>query len=252
MKKRTLIAPSVIALVTLVAWAPMSQAYETYSADKVTNPAGAQEPVGNCKTCHGHFRATNEENRTSYLRDEYISPTDGKAWSETYQEVTASEPEEEVGLHDVHRHIMLDKIGGSRCNVCHTRPPGFYPVYLNSSTTTDLDPISCVGCHGRDEDAGNDNISGGLGAGLRQHHTDAGVPECKTCHADADPASYLPVGEDVPPPYYFTPDPVFPNKPTDPCSQNGEEDYAGGPKGLDNDGDGRYDMSDFDCQSGHL
>ena len=101
------------------------------------------------------------------------------------------------------------------------------------------------------EDAGNDSIFGGLGAGLRQHHTNAGVTECKTCHADADPVNYTPVGEDVLPPYYFTPDPEFPNKPTDPCNQKGEEDYAGGPKGLDNDGDGSYDMSDFDCQLGH-
>lgn len=247
MRKRTLVAASVVTLATLVLWTPTSEAYSTFSEGKVTNPAGQQEPVGNCKTCHGHFRATNEQNSTPFLQDEYISPADGKSWSVIYQEVEATEPEEEVGLHDIHRHVILDKIGRSRCNVCHTRPPGFYPVYLSSSTTTDLEPISCVGCHGRAEDMGADNISAGLGAGLRQHHTNAGVVECKTCHADADPLNYEPVGEDVPPPYYSTPDLVFPNKPTDPCNQNGEEDYAGGPTGLDNDGDGRYDMGDRDC-----
>ncbi|HSS65587.1 MAG TPA: hypothetical protein VLS27_14240, partial [Gammaproteobacteria bacterium] len=199
--------------------------------------------------CHGHFRATNEDNDTPFLRDVYISPTDGQPWSEIYQEVTASEPEEEIGLHDIHRHIMLDKLSSSRCNVCHTRPvPGFYPVSLNSSSTTDLEPISCVGCHGRYEDMGNDGISAGLGAGLRQHHTNAGITECKTCHEDADPANYTPVGENVPPPFYFTPDAEFPNKPTNACNSNGEEDYAGGWQGLDNDGDGIYDVFDPDCR----
>jgi len=246
MRKTILIASGAIALLTLVIWAPPSEAYPTYSEGKVTNPAGDQEAVGNCKACHGHFRATNADNNTPYLRDEYVSPTDGKTWNEVYQEVGNEAPEEEVGLHDVHRHIMLDKIGRSRCSVCHLES-GRYPVVLNFSSTTDLEPFSCVGCHGRQEDVGNDNMSAGLGAGLRQHHTNAGVTECKTCHADADPANYTPVGENVKPPYYFAPNDVFVNKPTDPCSQNRNEDYAGGPRGLDNDGDGRYDMRDADC-----
>jgi hypothetical protein len=183
------------------------------------------------------------------LRDEYISLTDGKPWSEIYTEVTETEPVEEIGLHDIHRHIMLDKLSGSRCDTCHGEgSTRFYPVFLNQSVSTFLEPISCMGCHGRWDDAGNDNDFEGLGAGLRQHHTNAGVTECKTCHADADPVNYTPVGENVLPPYYFAPDPEFPNKPTDPCNKHGEEDYAGIRKGLDNDGDGRYDESDPDCQ----
>jgi len=184
------------------------------------------------------------------LRDEYVSNTDGKLWDEIYQEVTADEPEEEIGLHDIHRHIMLDKLNRSRCDVCHLDRDavGWFPVVLNVSVTEDLEPISCMGCHGRHEDAGHDSSSQGLGAGLRQHHTNTGITECKTCHADADPANYTPVGENVLPPYYFTPDPEFPNKPTDPCNQHGEEDYAGIRKGLDNDGDGKYDKSDRDCR----
>ena len=244
MKTRTLIAPGVIALLTLFLWAPPAVAYETYSAFEVVNPDGNMEPVGNCKTCHGHFRATNAENSNSFLRDEYVSPTDGKTWDEIYQEVNATEPDEEVGLHDVHRHIMVDKLSRSRCDVCHISG-GRYPVYLNFSATDDLAPIGCVGCHGRQEDADN---GAGLGAGLRQHHTNAGVNACKSCHADADPANYTPVGENVLPPNYFSPDPEFPNKPTDPCNKNGAEDYAGGHQGLDNDGDGKYDQGDFDCR----
>ena len=236
-----------IALVAMIIAAPQAFAFPTYSAGKIANPAGQMEAYGNCKTCHGHFRATNEDNSTAYLRDEYVSPVDGKTWNEIYQEVTATEPEEEVGLHDIHRHIMLDKLSGSRCDTCHGASR--YPVSLSYGKTIFLPQISCVGCHGRDEDMGNDNVSEGRGAGLRQHHTNAGVNECKTCHADADPANYTPVGENVLPAYYFSPDAEFPNKPTDPCSKNGEEDYADGPKGLDNDGDGKYDMSDSDCQA---
>jgi len=268
MRKRTLIATPFIALLALGLWAPDSEAYSTYSQDKVTHPAGSdrcrptdtagcEESYGNCKTCHGHFRATDADNSTPYLRDEYISPKAPRRsskqlsplqrWREIYQEVTADAPEEEVGLHDVHRHIMLDKLSRSRCDTCHMASSR-YPVFTYQSATTSLEPIGCVGCHGRYEDAGNDSQSQGLGAGLRQHHVRAGVTECKTCHADANPANYTPVGENVLPPNYFTPDPEFPNKPTDPCSQHGEEDYAGTRKGLDNDGDGKYDKADRDCR----
>jgi hypothetical protein len=247
MRSGTPILSTIIGLLAVALWPPMSDAYPTYSEDKVTNPLGQEESFGNCKTCHGHFRATDEDNSTPYLRDEYISPTDGRRWREVYQEVTASEPDLEVGLHDIHRHIMLDKLSRSRCDTCH-QDSGRYPVLLNESATVFLEPIGCVGCHGRREDAGHDSVSEGLGAGLRQHHTNAGVTECKTCHADADPANYTPVGENVLPPDYFTPDPEFPNKPTDPCNQHGEEDYAGSRKGLDNDGDGRYDKRDRDCK----
>ncbi len=245
MKMKSLIAPGVIGLLTLLLWAPTSQAYDTYSSGKtITYRTGEPgEPFGNCRTCHGNFRATDELNGRPYLQDEYISPTDGKPWRVIYQEVGASAPAEEVGLHDIHRHVILDKIGRSRCNVCHTRPPGFYPVYLSSSSTTDLEPISCLGCHGRDEGDGF-----ATGAGLRQHHTTSGITVCKTCHEDADPAVFTTVGEDVLPPYYFEPDTVFVNLPTDPCNWNGAENYAGGRKGLDNDGDGRYDKYDRDCR----
>jgi hypothetical protein len=237
----SLLASCVIAPAILAFWAPVSKAYPTYSQGKVTNPAGEQEAFGNCKTCHGDFRDP-----------EYISQSDGQLWSEVYTEVTETEPVLELGLHEVHRHIMLDKLSRSRCDVCHQdrASVGRYPVILNSSVSTELDPIGCMGCHGRyeDDEAQGSPPLGGLGAGLRQHHTNAGVKACMTCHADANPASYTPVGEDVSPPYYFTPDAEFPNKPTEPCNPHGEEDYAGGRQGLDNDGDGLYDKRDPDCR----
>lgn len=228
-----------------MAMAPQpAEAWDTYSAGEVSHPAGdprcrasdvngCEEPVGNCQTCHGQFRASNEENSRPYLRDEYFSLADGKPWSVFY------DGEEEVGLHDIHRHVMI----GS-CSACHGASR--YPVYLSRTEDRDgnlLEGISCAGCHGRQEDADN---GAGSGAGLRQHHTEARVNVCKTCHADADPARYTPVGEDVLPPYYAEAN--FVNGPTDPCNQARDEDYTAGPKGLDNDGDGKYDKSDLDCQ----
>jgi len=97
----------------------------------------------------------------------------------------------------------------------------------------------CVGCHGRNEDMGHDSLSPGRGAGLRQHHTNAGAPpdsgglSCSTCHVDANPSNYACVGEDVSPPFYGVVTGVVP---TDACTDN-----------LDNDGELLYDLNDPDC-----
>jgi len=108
-----------------------------------------------------------------------------------------------------------------------------------------LTKVGCVGCHGRAED---NNGIGTIGAGLRQHHYKAGETVCLECHDDADPANFTPVAENVPPPYYFTPDAAHPNKPTDSCNQSGKENFAGSARGLDNDGNGLYDGNDPACQ----
>jgi hypothetical protein len=136
------------------------------------------------------------------------------------------------------------------CNTCHSSG-GTFPVILDSSAGGNgLDLISCVGCHGRSEDAGNDGgFSGGLGAGLRQHHFSAGVEICADCHSDPDPATYTPVGENVLPPYYANPGNNHPNMPTNPCNQNGNENFAGSAEGLDNDGNDIYDGNDPACQA---
>ena len=110
-----------------------------------------------------------------------------------------------------------------------------------------MSAISCVGCHGREQDMGNDSVSAGRGAGLRQHHAVAGQTGCQNCHSDADPANFIPVGEDVLPEYYANPGTNHPSIPTDSCSPSGEEDIAGLTTGLDNDGDGDYDTADSDC-----
>ncbi len=190
--------------------AAQALAYPQYSANK---------DATYCRQCHGDFRANN-----------YVSPHDGQNWG---------------NLHDLHRQTMLN----GDCNVCHGA--GRFPAILDASNGGGgLAPIACMGCHGRAEDDTAANPlwpRPGAGAGLRQHHARAGVTACAACHADANPANYTPVGEDVLPPYYASPGTGHPNIPSDPCNPNGVEDFAGATEGTDNDGDDLYDGSDPDC-----
>ena len=110
-------------------------AYEEYSADG---------SIGNCADCHDGF-----------TEGTYFPPSGSTSWPD--------------GLHNTHRNTML----GGDCNTCHSSG-GRSPVFLGSSAGGDgLQSISCVGCHGRDGDIGNDSESVGRGAGLRQHHFNA-------------------------------------------------------------------------------
>lgn len=127
------------------------------------------------------------------------------------------------------------------CSACH----GNGAVSTSSSSGSNGFNLGCNGCHGRPESAAGGKI---IAAGLRQHHWNNGITDCVVCHSDSNPASFTTVGENVLPPYYFTPDTAHPNKPTDPCNPNGEENFAGTSIGLDNDGDGLYDLNDDNCQ----
>jgi hypothetical protein len=171
----------------------------------------------NCRECHGDFRDNN-----------YISPVDGENWGD---------------LHDVHREDMLN----DDCDVCHL-DGGRFPVLLDDSAGgTGFQSVGCVGCHGIDPGNGEPD----WGAGLRLHHTNAGVrPDrnnetCVDCHGTLP----VPQPEDVLPVYYFTPDAAHPNKPTDPCNPAPDhpESFAGLVLGTDNDGDLFYDSADPDC-----
>jgi cysteine-rich repeat protein len=213
MKRTGAVSLSMLIAVSWSAWLPRASAYPTYTA----SPG---EHRTNCGQCHGDFRA-----------DGYRPPIEIEAWT--------------TSLHDRHRFGML----AGDCNTCHFDPEVRNPVYTYQSLGgAGLAPIACVGCHGREEDAGHDSVSPGRGAGLRQHHTrilGTGPGTCAECHSDADPANYTPVGEDILPPYFFAPDATHPGKPTDSC--NCTEDYDGSPRGLDNDGDGLYESLDPDC-----
>ncbi len=159
----------------------------------------------------------------------------------------ATSPQGNVFLSDS-KHEMHRNAGemNTECNLCHTSGDKKNPYIGSSNGTSDNTGYGCAGCHGRLEDAGHDaTVSPGLGAGLRQHHVNAGVELCKNCHVDASPNNYLPVEEDVAPPYYGTVDTLCDN-PLNPVAtfQINENWTVGDFLGLDNDGDLTYDTSD--------
>jgi hypothetical protein len=126
-----------IALVALMAWTPEAVAFEQYSVDRDT---------GNCADCHFNFRNPPQAEGDPFG---YVSNKDGTNWLDD--------------LHDAHRNAMLD----GDCDTCHSTG-GRFPVLLGSSNGgTGLDPISCLGCHGRAEAEAGGAVTG---AGLRQHH----------------------------------------------------------------------------------
>jgi hypothetical protein len=201
------------ACLALFLLAPGAGAYQYYSATKTG---------GNCRTCHGDFLAAS-----------YVSLGDGQTWG---------------NLHDLHQLQV-----GNDCGVCHDSGPKYPNSIGLSQGGSGLPPIGCVGCHGRAQDHGPSNPDyptlGGYGAGLRQHHTTKGIMICGGCHQDAFPASYTPVAENVLPPYYAAAGTKYPKIPTNACNPGPAfvENMAGLTRGLDNDGDGVYDMSDSDC-----
>lgn len=199
-----------ISLVFLIAgFTGRSQAYNQYSVNR---------DATNCRACHGDFRAS-----------PYISQVDGQNWGDS--------------LHNVHRTTMLD----SDCGVCHFTVR--FPVEVDASAggTGLLAPISCVGCHGRSAD-GTGTATVGYGAGLRQRHWRGGVTTCVNCHTDSNPANKVVVKENVKPPYYANNGGHL-AIPTDPCNPapSFTENFAGTTIGLDNDGNGQYDMADSVC-----
>lgn len=192
---------------------PPAQSYDRWSINV---------DATNCGYCHGDFR-----------NNSYVSPVDGQVWG---------------NLHNIHRYNMLN----GDCSTCHYGAGSDeFPVLLNQSGGGNgLDPISCMGCHGVDpQDPTQPN---GWGAGLRAHHTNAGVgPDangdtCVSCHVN-DPA---PKPEDTLPSYYLNPGNNHPEMPTDSCnpaSAGYPESFAGADMGIDNDGDLVYDENDPDC-----
>ncbi len=136
----------------------------------------------------------------------------------------------------------------SDCDLCHTTGDNRNPFIGSSDGTVTNPGLGCVGCHGREQDAGNDGISAGRGAGLRQHHYVTGTTTCAGCHTDANPANYTPAGENVVPTYYGTID-TMADMPCNPVAQsNINENWTiDGSEGLDNDGDNIYDAADPDC-----
>lgn len=202
-----------LAFALLLAGGPSARAYERYK-----NPTSG---AGNCSTCHGDFTDGTSPVGT-------VFPSGDK--------------------HEMHRGS-----GGmdAACDLCHTAADDRNPFIGSSDGTIDTPGLGCVGCHGRAEDAGNDLVSNGLGAGLRQHHHLAGVTSCANCHTDADPMDAVLVGEHVPPPYYGSPDTLVAMSCNPSALANVNENWSVGDfVGIDNDGDGVFDSNDPDCQAG--
>ena len=127
--------------------------------------------------------------------------------------------------HDTHSELANDD-----CGLCH-----------GSGSRNDPALDNCVRCHGRDQDAGGDALSAGLGRGLRQHHVTVGAAACGNCHSDATgPAG---VGEHVLPAFYPQ---ALGGAGLDSCDGS-EENFPSNSVSLDNDGDGLTDSADPDC-----
>ena len=211
MEKSPIVFSCLIVVTGLLFWAFNAQAYQFYSEDIGT--------TGGCAQCHGAFRS-----------GRYTSPADGSDW----------------GTHLHTGHLNGTNIG-SNCTNCHfgTGTSGWQVNLSSSYAAADgANAISCSGCHGRLEDAGN----GGYGVGLRLHHINAGAPadsngqKCNSCHNDS-----APVGEDVMPPWYGSITNTVTGTTLNPCNVNGAENFAGTAQGNDNDGDLAYDSADSDC-----
>jgi hypothetical protein len=172
-----------------------------------------------CQDCHGNF-----DGGTSPLGT--VFPSDDK--------------------HEMHRSSSYMN---AECDLCHTTGDNRNPFIGSSDGTANNPGLGCVGCHGRMEDAGNDGLSAGLGAGLRQHHNANSITTCLGCHSDASPDNYTPVGENVKPVYYGTVDTNVDMPCNAVAESNVNENWSIGDfLGSDNDGDNVYDAMDADCQ----
>ena len=216
-------------VVALIVLAPVAIAYPNYH-----DPA--QSGSGYCASCHFRF-----PNRAE-THDLHVTPLTGA------------------------------------CNLCHTGGTRNNPFMLWSAGTGDgTSNFGCAGCHGGNYgetvklpngwDNGGEtwNLSGlpkASAHGLRKQHLVKGVTDCIACHADL-PRSFI-QPENVAPPYYPRTDTSVSN----PClgdlvlggedsspeyspvvGSPGSDTFVSNTVGLDNDGDGRIDQADPDCNA---
>jgi hypothetical protein len=114
------------------------------------------------------------------------------------------------------------------CDLCHQDGDDNNPFIGLSNGTANNPGIGCIGCH--------------LAEGLRAKHAAGGV-SCSGCHEDGPPSP-----ENEKPPYYGTADTKVANPCNDVLAANTNENWSVGDfLGLDNDGNGLYDVADFAC-----
>jgi hypothetical protein len=126
--------------------------------------------------------------------------------------------------HDMHR---ASTSMATACNLCHLGA-NRTPVYTWQSTgTANNAGVGCSGCHEP--------------LGLRAHHAANGVTDCVDCHTDGPPPA-----EGTKPPYYGTVDTRANNPGNTVQVANTNENWSIGDfLGLDNDGNGLYDLADY-------
>lgn len=126
--------------------------------------------------------------------------------------------------HEMHRNAAYM---ATACNLCHSGTSRT-PVYTGSSNgTANNTGLGCTGCH--------------VASGLRAHHVIKGVTECYDCHTPETPPA-----ENVKPPYYGTADTKVNNPGNEVQVALTNENWSVGDfVGLDNDGNGLYDLADY-------
>ena len=208
----------------LLVYAPPSSAFNNWS-DGVSD-------TGQCADCHGAFNKG----------PNYTSNSEGVSWNAL--------------LHDVHlNNTTITSNPNGSCDNCHggTGTSGRQVDLNNSGNAKDgVNAIGCMGCHGRLADNSGD---GQIGDGLRAHHmgSDAylnwpgGIPgfglTCAQCHG----SDTTPVSESTLPAWYASVTNELVSLTMNPCNASDEENLAGLPQGLDNDGDQAYDAADWEC-----
>jgi len=130
-------------------------------------------------------------------------------------------------IHEMHRNSAYM---GTDCDLCH-QDSGRYPVIIGLSTgpAGNNSGIGCTGCH--------------VAEGLRKHHVVRGVTVCLDCH----PNDSAPPPETTKPPYYGLTGFTKANNPGNTVlATNVNENWSAGDfLGLDNDGNGLYDLADY-------
>jgi len=118
----------------------------------------------------------------------------------------------------------------TECALCHRSDDNNNPFMSSSDGTAANAGLGCNGCHEP--------------FGLRRHHVNSGTGICTDCHS-SDPT---PPGESVRPAYYGTVDTQAANSCNPTAQTNVNENWTiNCCLGLDNDGDGLYDLADPDC-----
>ena len=130
--------------------------------------------------------------------------------------------------HEMHRNSSFM---GTACGLCHVTDGDNASMSTSRGSGT-VAGSGCTGCHNA--------------AGLRNHHRTTGASSC-SCHgasAEAAPA------ESTQPPYYGTTATRANNACNPVATANLNENWSVGDfRGLDNDGDNLYDLSDPNCVS---